>query len=101
MKEVNPFYVCNGNSLFSLEDLLNELKNIEDNFFFHHVSGTKNDFSAWVLYELKEKALSNQLSKTNEKEKMIKSIEKRLNKLSELKKKKEIIHKIKGAIENE
>ena len=99
MTNINCFYVCNGAQLYSLVDLLGELKTIDDGAFHHHVNEERNDFSNWIKDELKDKTLSNQVGKTTDKEKIIKAIEKRLN--SSVNKKKETISKIKRGHKNE
>jgi hypothetical protein len=98
MTNIKCFYLCNGIELYSLEDLLRELKTMEDNVFYHHVNDDKNDFSAWILGEIKDKVLARQISKVKNKNKIIELINKRVN--NELKKRKNVISEIREAILN-
>jgi hypothetical protein len=42
------FYMHDGRVLKSLFDLVDALKNIDDNTFYHHVNTQRNDFSNWI-----------------------------------------------------
>lgn len=99
MSNINCFYLSNGVQLWSLEDLMRELKEMDDSVFYHHVNDERNDFSNWILGEIKDKVLARQISKTKDKEKMIEIIDKRVN--NEMKKKKNVISKIREAIIND
>lgn len=99
MAEVNCFYLSNGSRFWTLEDLLNELSNMDDSVFYHHVNDERNDFSNWIAGEIKDKVLARQISKTKDKLKMAELIDKRIN--NESKKRKDVIHKIREAIVND
>jgi len=72
------FYVNNGAVLRSLNDLLVELKRIEDSAFKHHVNSEKNDFGNWIKDVLKEKALAKNISSSKSLPAMIEVLEKKL-----------------------
>ncbi len=96
---VNPenyFYVCNGVVIKDLDDLLNTLNSIDDKTFNHHVNDEKNDFFCWVRDVVQDKILAKKLESTKDRNKMIKNVDKRVN--TEIRKRKEIISQIKGAI---
>lgn len=82
-----------------MEELLEVLQVIDDGTFYHHVNDEKNDFSNWILGEVKDKVLARQVSKTKDKEKIILLLDKRVN--NDAKRKQFVIAQIKEAIENE
>lgn len=95
------FYVKNGAVLKDLEDLLNELKTIDEESFLYHVNTEKNDFLSWIMDSIKDEELAEKLIKVKKKDKMIEIIDKRLKKLNKEKysfNKKNIINQIKGAV---
>lgn len=98
MTNINCFNVCNGSELWNLDDLLKELKTIDDSAFSHHANNERNDFSNWVNDIKGNKVLAKQIKKSKSKEEMINFIEKKINNPS--KKKKEILSQIREAILN-
>jgi hypothetical protein len=57
------FYLSNGKVLKNLRDLYNEISQMPDDIFFHHVTSERNDFSNWVRDVMNEKALSSKMLK--------------------------------------
>jgi len=81
MEIENPnhyFYACNGDVLKSLEDLLNFLKNANEEKISTHLNEERNDFSNWIKDILKDKTLAKNFQKTLDKEKLIKAVERRI-----------------------
>ena len=92
------FYVCNGVVLKSLNELLDFLKNVDDDTFFYHVDHQKNDFANWVLNVLKKKTLAKKLFEVHTRSEMIQLIESKKKSRTTKKNKKDIISRIKEAI---
>ncbi len=42
------FYLKNGKKLLNVEQLAKELKGMEHDVFYHHVTNERNDFHNWV-----------------------------------------------------
>ncbi|MHC1707145.1 MAG: hypothetical protein AB9842_06430 [Bacteroidales bacterium] len=57
------FYLSNGHVLNNLKDLYNEIGQMPEDVFFHHVNAERNDFSSWVRDVMNEKALSAKMAK--------------------------------------
>ena len=56
------FGLADGVIMKSLFDLANELENMSDELFSHHVTSEKNDFSKWVEHVFDEKTLAKELA---------------------------------------
>jgi hypothetical protein len=95
---IDRFYFSSGKSAGSLSELLNELKVMDDECFFHHVNEEKNDFASWIIGCVGDKALGNRVAKMKDKDKIIAAIDKKI--YTPAKVKKRIIHQIKEAILN-
>ena len=57
------FYLKNGKKLLNVEQLAKELKTMEHDVFYHHVTNDRNDFHNWIRdvvldLELAEKILN-------------------------------------------
>jgi len=66
------FRLINGKILLSLNDLMQELKNINEDVFSYHVNNHKNDFSEWVQHVFDQKKLALLLKNCKNKEEMFK-----------------------------
>jgi hypothetical protein len=78
VKEEHYFYLKNGETLRSLENLKTELeKNSEkinlDNFY-HHVTPEGNDYANWIEYVLEKKELSNKIRQLKNPQEMLNEI---------------------------
>lgn len=95
------FYLNNGQVIKDLNELIVVLKIMDESTFYHHVTHDKNDFFNWIKYIFKDEALANKILKSNNKDKMALTIEKKLKSLENKKNKKEtkksLISQIKGA----
>ena len=95
---IDRFYLCNGESAGSLNELLEKLRFVDDACFLHHVNEERNDFANWIGDAVGDKVLSRRIGKLKDKEKIIAAIDKRIN--SPAKIKGNIISQIKEAILN-
>jgi uncharacterized protein DUF5752 len=95
---IDRFYLSNGDSAESLEELLYKLRGIDGECFSHHVDGKKNDFAKWISGSVKDKVLGKKIAKLKDKEKIILAIDKRINTPARIKGR--IIAELKEAIMN-
>lgn len=58
------FYLHEGGSLSSLEELFTELQTMEDHVFSHHVNEERNDFATWVRDVMDERKLAKNIELT-------------------------------------
>ncbi len=96
---IDRFYLCNGESAGSLDELLEKLKVIDEECFLHHVNEEKNDFVNWIRDAVGDKVLSRRIGKLKDRRKMIVAIDKKVNSPAKIKGR--IINQIKGAILDE
>ena len=96
---IDRFYLCNGESAGSLDELLEKLKVIDEECFLHHVNEEKNDFANWIKDAVGDKVLSRRIGKLKDRRKMIVAIDKKVNSPAKIKGR--IINQIKGAILDE
>jgi len=61
------FFLSNGNKVNNIHELGNELEEMPDKVFDHHVNEEKNDFSSWVSAVFEEKELAKDLKKEKSK----------------------------------
>jgi hypothetical protein len=62
----NSFKLADGGEIRNLNQLSENLENMQDSSFAHHVSDGKNDFSAWVKDVLVDEKLANDLLAAND-----------------------------------
>lgn len=67
----NYFWFNNGKAVKNMNELVEDLKNIDDNTFCHHVNSEKNDFAEWIKNVLKNEELSAKLKSKTSKEEII------------------------------
>lgn len=72
------FHLNNGTPLKSLSELIDQLVNMEQGLFNHHVHKKNNDFANWVRDVFGEKELARRMSMTRSAQGMLKSISKYL-----------------------
>ncbi len=65
------FWLNNGESISSIDGLIEALENMDEDLFRHHVNEQKNDFSDWVNNCLNDKELASLLAATLDKSQMI------------------------------
>jgi hypothetical protein len=70
------FKLCNGQVLFTLDELSEAINLIDPGTFSTHVNGDRNDFAAWVEYVFGEVELANALRQYPTPLRMMVSIEK-------------------------
>jgi hypothetical protein len=61
------FVLADGRKLKDLKELAFALGDMADDVFWHHVNDAKNDFSNWVNSVIKDKELSEELTKIKDK----------------------------------
>jgi len=76
LREEEYFYLRNGSSLKSIEELYDKLEDMLDEDFFFHVNEEKNDFANWIKGVFGEKELSDNLSTVKTKKEVKKILDK-------------------------
>ena len=69
LKQCKPslaFVLPDGKQLRSLVHLIDELENMPDDVFNHHVNEFKNDFSSWIRNVFKDEILADELQLVND-----------------------------------
>ncbi len=74
--EEKSFVLCNGDKLFSLEDLVTAINLSEPEVFHTHVNEHKNDFAAWVEGVFEEGGFAEKLRQNATPLRMVITIEK-------------------------
>lgn len=100
IKKENYFYASDGIVLKTQNDMLDFLKNVDNQIFENYVNCDKNDFANWTRDVLKKKQLAKKLEKTKNKDEMIEAIENQMKSKSK-ENKKTIISKIVEAMTDE
>ncbi len=64
----NSFLLSNGIRLHSIQHLINELPQMSDDVFYHHVNSERNDFALWIrdVFKLEDLALVINSAKTRQ-----------------------------------
>jgi hypothetical protein len=57
------FWLCDGRTLGSLEQLSLALNDMRDDVFSYHVNADKNDFAKWILGIIGDKTLASSIAK--------------------------------------
>ena len=68
------FFLCNGDVISTVPELMERLKNMDPAHFNHHVNGERNDFANWVRDVFDNKKLARELSRIKTKEGMAKKL---------------------------
>ena len=79
--EQNSFWVNDGNVLKNLDQLMDELKHINDVTFHYHVNENKNDFSNWINDIIGDHYLAKELHQAKTKSSALKKLKERLSSL--------------------
>ncbi len=66
------FYLHEGGSLASLEELFAELQTMEHHVYEHHVNEERNDFAAWVRDVMQDRFLAKNIELCREKDQLLK-----------------------------
>ena len=75
------FQMHMGADINSLKDLAEALDIMSEQTFEHHVSGSKNDFAAWVRDVLEDVRLADELMKCKSRQSILKKIDERIEEL--------------------
>lgn len=70
------FYLNNGKKLKNIAELMESLKDMDQDLFSFHVNKQHNDFASWIRDVFGEKELARRISQTRYPASMLKSIEK-------------------------
>lgn len=65
MKPEEQFHFKDGSRIASLDELRDKIERISYDEFYHHVTGSRNDFANWIRYVLKDPQLADQLEKVD------------------------------------
>lgn len=68
------FFLCDGEVVHNLPELMERLKTMDDGVFQHHVNAERNDFSTWVRDVFMDKKLARELARVKTKESMAKKL---------------------------
>ena len=74
------FYLNNGKKLTNIAELMESLKDMDQDLFSFHVNEQHNDFASWIRDVFGEKELARRISQTRYSATMLKSIEKYIQK---------------------
>ncbi|GAB4117158.1 MAG: hypothetical protein Kow00103_13680 [Candidatus Caldatribacteriota bacterium] len=72
------FYLHSGQRLKNIAELMESLKNMDQDLFFYHANERNNDFANWINDVFGEKELARRMRLTRHPSSMFKSIEKYL-----------------------
>jgi len=68
------FRLNNGKILLSINDLLNELQDMSEEEYKHHVSSHKHDFSTWISHVFGQKELAELVKKCSNKDSLVETL---------------------------
>jgi hypothetical protein len=74
------FYLNNGKKLKNIAELMESLKDMDQDLFSFHVNEQNNDFASWIRDVFGEKELARRISFARYPTSMLKSIEKYIQK---------------------
>jgi len=74
------FYLSNGKKLKNITELMESLKDMDQDLFSSHVNEQNNDFASWIRDVFGEKELARRISHARYPTSMLKSIEKYIQK---------------------
>ena len=74
------FYLNNGKKLKNIAELMESLKDMDQDLFSFHVNEQRNDFASWVRDVFGEKELARRINRSRYPSSMLKSIEKYIQK---------------------
>ena len=74
------FYLNNGKKLKNIAELMESLKDMDQDLFSFHVNEQHNDFASWIRNVFGKKELARRINQTRYPASMLKSIEKYIQK---------------------
>ena len=77
LMEIPPqkkFFLCNGEVIGDVHELMEKLKTMDEGVFKHHVNVERNDFANWVRDVFMDKKLARDLARVKTKESMAKKL---------------------------
>ena len=74
------FYLNNGKKLKNIAELMESLKDMDQDLFSFHVNEQHNDFASWIRDVFGEKELARRINQARYPTSMLKSIEKYIQK---------------------
>ena len=79
----NAFWVCNGDILRNLYELLNHIKKTDEWTFKYHVNddNQKNDFTKWIRDVFSDNKLADELENVKDRNKYIQILQRRIRQL--------------------
>ncbi len=66
------FFLHEGGTLASVEELFAELQTIEPHVYAHHVNDARNDFSNWVRDVMQDKFLAKNIELCRDRDQLLK-----------------------------
>ena len=75
------FWLCSGQQLSNLTELVCALETMSDDIFNYHVNESKNDFSSWILDCFQDKTLATAIMKIPSRQKSALKIKSYLDKI--------------------
>lgn len=66
--ETQYFILCNGQPVKNVKELADQLEDLRDEVFYHHVNRDKNDFATWINDVFKEVELAEDLANVKDKD---------------------------------
>lgn len=79
--EEHAFVVCDGNKVYTLKQLLRQLKGMSEDTFKYHVTDSRNDFATWIYGTIGYKGLAEAIGPIKSKGQMIDVIDSKINSL--------------------
>tara|TARA_Y100000310_G_C20689043_1_gene820990 strand:- start:773 stop:1390 length:618 start_codon:yes stop_codon:yes gene_type:complete len=95
VKADHHFILKTGDAIKNLEDLLKQLRGMDDDTFLHHVNDHKNDFSKWINDIIKDKDLADSLGSIIKKAEMLHTVKGRIKQLKKRQKVRKTTIKVK------
>ncbi len=74
LKPNQYFYLSNGKTIKSIDELKKALKTMDEGTFYNHVNEYKSDFAAWAYHVFKDIKLAKKIGMIKNKQELIKAI---------------------------
>ncbi|HLD04957.1 MAG TPA: DUF5752 family protein [Candidatus Nanoarchaeia archaeon] len=68
------FFLCNGEVLSDVHELMERLKTMDDDVFKYHVNAERNDFANWIRDVFEDKKLAREIARIKIKENLAKKL---------------------------
>lgn len=69
------FGFWDGRNIHTIEELLEELKSMQDNEFYNHVNDQKNDFANWIRYAISLANIADMIGSIKQKQQLIEAFD--------------------------